>query len=279
MEQLQDDAHAPLCACPACAADAQCQLRPEQYEEALRSADAVRRLMAHMLRMVQAAVPADRVAFAPVDSAGELCDVVSLDVTPPRRSLEDAWSEYVLRYRSADPFRPAHHADSRRPLLTIDDLGGPAAFRRTGYGGEYLRELGYEHEVRLYLRDGDQVLATLLLTRVEGGPPFAPDEIAFLQRAHPAIELSYACAIAPQPVFEHRDALRGRGLTPREIDVARLVAGGASNREVAQTLLLSESTVKTHLKRVYAKLDVHTRTQLALLLGPTREPAAARARA
>lgn len=277
MEQVEG-IHGPLCACPGCAAPASCAPRPELYEEALRSTAAERRLMAHTVQMIHAAIPADRVAFAPVDAGGELCDVISLDLTPPRRSLREAWAEYVLRYRSEDPFSPARHADSKRPLLTIDDLGGQRAFRRTGYGGEYMPELGYEHEVRLYLRDGERPIATVLVARERGAAPFAPDQIAFLRRAHPAIELSYACATAPQPVFEHAEALDGKGLTPREIDVARLVAAGASNREVAQTLLLSESTVKTHLKRVYAKLGVHTRTQLALLLGPSREQAPVLAR-
>jgi DNA-binding CsgD family transcriptional regulator len=224
--------------------------------------------------MVDAAVPTDRIAFAPVDEAGELCDLVSLDSTPPRRALDEAWSDYVLRYRTSDPFAPARLLGSCSPLLTVDDVGGRAAFARSEYGGEFLAELGYAHELRVYLRDPSGVTATIVLARREGEHAFSRDELVFLRRAQPAIELSYTCATAPQPAFEHGDALSGRGLTPREIDVARLVAGGASNRDVATTLLLSESTVKTHLKRVYAKLDVHTRTQLALLLGPGRRASA-----
>lgn len=270
MEQQQERTLGPACGCPGCDAGGACYLRAEHYEQALRSSDAVRRLMAHTVRMVHAAVPADRVAFAPVDDTGELCDLVSLDCTPPRRALNDAWSEYVLRYSRTDPFAPARLAGSRAPLLTVDDLGGREIFTRSEYGGEFLAELGYAHELRVYLRDPVGVTATLVLVRRHGDHAFSRDELTFLRRAQPAIELSYSCATASQLVFEHGDALSGRGLTPREIDVARLVAGGASNRDVAATLLLSESTVKTHLKRVYAKLEVHSRTQLALLLGPAR---------
>jgi DNA-binding NarL/FixJ family response regulator len=46
------------------------------------------------------------------------------------------------------------------------------------------------------------------------------------------------------------------GLTRREIDVVRLVAEGLTNRQVAQRLVLSEATVKTHLNHILAKLDV-----------------------
>ncbi|MEV0351168.1 response regulator transcription factor [Nonomuraea sp. NPDC050680] len=47
--------------------------------------------------------------------------------------------------------------------------------------------------------------------------------------------------------------------SPRELEVLRLVARGAANKEIARTLLISETTVKTHLKHVFAKLGVETR--------------------
>lgn len=48
-------------------------------------------------------------------------------------------------------------------------------------------------------------------------------------------------------------------LSPRELDVLRLVASGASNREAAKQLFISEATVKTHLLHLYAKLGVRDR--------------------
>jgi DNA-binding NarL/FixJ family response regulator len=49
-------------------------------------------------------------------------------------------------------------------------------------------------------------------------------------------------------------------LSPREIEVLRLVADGSSNREIARELFLSETTVKSHLVHIYAKLGVRSRT-------------------
>jgi len=60
---------------------------------------------------------------------------------------------------------------------------------------------------------------------------------------------------------------RSEGLTAAEQRVADLVAGGATNAEVAATLFLSERTVASHLTRVYAKLGVRSRTELARTLG------------
>ena len=48
-------------------------------------------------------------------------------------------------------------------------------------------------------------------------------------------------------------------LSPRELEVLRLVSGGATNREAAARLFISEATVKTHLLHVYAKLGVNDR--------------------
>lgn len=50
-------------------------------------------------------------------------------------------------------------------------------------------------------------------------------------------------------------------LTPREVDVLRLVALGQSNRDIAATLGVGEETVKTHVSRVLAKLQVENRAQ------------------
>jgi len=52
----------------------------------------------------------------------------------------------------------------------------------------------------------------------------------------------------------------GPALSPREIEVLRLVARGLSNGEIGQALFIGEATVKTHLLRAFAKLGVSDRT-------------------
>jgi DNA-binding NarL/FixJ family response regulator len=48
-------------------------------------------------------------------------------------------------------------------------------------------------------------------------------------------------------------------LTPRKLEVLRLVARGLSNGEVARELVLGEATVKTHIAGIFHKLDLHDR--------------------
>jgi LuxR family maltose regulon positive regulatory protein len=62
--------------------------------------------------------------------------------------------------------------------------------------------------------------------------------------------------LPPAPVEATLDPL-----TERELEVLRLLAEGLSNKEIASRLVVAPSTVKQHLKNIYSKLDVHSRTQ------------------
>jgi DNA-binding NarL/FixJ family response regulator len=60
-------------------------------------------------------------------------------------------------------------------------------------------------------------------------------------------------------------AIAGGGLSPREVEVLTLVAGGKSNREIAGLLFVSEGTVKTHVLNIHQKLNVTDRTEAVVV--------------
>jgi DNA-binding NarL/FixJ family response regulator len=64
-----------------------------------------------------------------------------------------------------------------------------------------------------------------------------------------------------------RDPIESRSnLTASELRVARLAAEGTTNREIAQALFVTENTIETHLRSVFRKLDIHSRSQLGRTL-------------
>lgn len=73
---------------------------------------------------------------------------------------------------------------------------------------------------------------------------------------------------ALQRSFEREGDVREMAavLTPREIEIARMVANGMRNKEIGQRLHISEGTVKIHLHNIYDKLKVSGRLELALQL-------------
>jgi DNA-binding CsgD family transcriptional regulator len=66
---------------------------------------------------------------------------------------------------------------------------------------------------------------------------------------------------APAEFRRNEEAIRSLSLTARECQILELLASGQSNKEMARTLGISPNTVKTHIARVYEKLEVERRVQ------------------
>lgn len=82
-----------------------------------------------------------------------------------------------------------------------------------------------------------------------------------------AIESTLATELLRQMAdeLEHHPSLTPDPLTPREIEVLRLIAVGGTNREIAMRLIVAVGTVKAHVEHIMAKLGAADRTQAAVL--------------
>jgi DNA-binding NarL/FixJ family response regulator len=89
---------------------------------------------------------------------------------------------------------------------------------------------------------------------------------AFAERAR--VELEATGEHARKRTFETRD-----DLTPQEAQIARLARDGLANAEIGARLFISVHTVEYHLRKVFVKLGINSRTKLAQTLPP--EPGAA----
>jgi len=81
-------------------------------------------------------------------------------------------------------------------------------------------------------------------------------------RLHPDITRKLMEQVAQQATPSRQ--VLPEALTGRELDVVRLVAQGRSNHDIAQALVISEKTVKTHISNILGKLHLDDRTQLAI---------------
>lgn len=81
-------------------------------------------------------------------------------------------------------------------------------------------------------------------------------------RLHPEIMRKLMEQVAHQPQAE--SAAKVTALTQRELEVIRLVGQGRSNREIAEALVISEKTAKTHVSNILGKLGLEDRTQMAI---------------
>jgi DNA-binding NarL/FixJ family response regulator len=67
--------------------------------------------------------------------------------------------------------------------------------------------------------------------------------------------------LPPQLAAKLAERVSGQALSPREIEVLQRMAVGKSNKEIGTELFISEGTVKTHIKSIFSKLDVVSRTE------------------
>jgi NarL family two-component system response regulator LiaR len=81
-------------------------------------------------------------------------------------------------------------------------------------------------------------------------------------RLHPKVMRKLMDQVSRQP--GSKKPPEGPQLTERELEVLRLVTQGKSNREIAQTLVISEKTAKAHISNILGKLGVDDRTQMAV---------------
>ncbi|MEU4428993.1 helix-turn-helix transcriptional regulator, partial [Actinoplanes sp. NPDC024001] len=130
-----------------------------------------------------------------------------------------------------------------RALGHAGEAGFPRAHTELLYG-RLLRRRRRHVEARTHLRRAAETF------RLLDAEPWAEQSIQELRAAGERIE---------QPVA-------GPPLTAQQERIAALVAGGATNREVAQELHLSPRTVDHHLRNVFARLGVRSRTEMARLL-------------
>ncbi len=98
----------------------------------------------------------------------------------------------------------------------------------------------------------------------DSGPEELVQAIHQVHRGEPSLEPSIARKVLFELSHPPKSPPTPEPLTERELDVLRLVAQGRSNREIAEELVITEMTVRTHVSNILGKLHLASRTQAAL---------------
>jgi DNA-binding CsgD family transcriptional regulator len=154
-----------------------------------------------------------------------------------------------------------------RSVVKPSDFYSARQWHSTGMYSDILRPQGCEHQIQLCLPDSAGLSAEpgrnvrLYLYR-EPGPGFSERDRALLTLLRP--HLHQACLDAERrrhPVPQ---------LTARHWDLLGLLAAGHTNTQIARRLGISEGTVRTHLKNLYGRLNVSSRTAAVTRAFPDR---------
>lgn len=249
-------------------------LRALDHRDAIRTHDPLVRLGGLTLEFVAKVVSAPLALFMIVDER-QHCSLAEMRVDPILAAdptlLQSECAAAIAETlpQLGLPQRIRHHL-----LLDRDGLDLMGGFAESSFATGLMPEWGLDSILILMMRQrdpGPTCMVALLRTEGEGG--FRDREKGFLRQMAPLLSQSWSCATVPgTPYFDTDRRAAGdrdtalESLTRRELEIARLAAGGAANEEIAGSLGITTGTVKCHIRSVYAKLGIHSRVRLALLL-------------
>ncbi len=175
---------------------------------------------------------------------------------------------YEAYYQFHDPI--THKLQQRRLPTLVTQVMPQKELMRTEFFNDFLARDKLHWGVNAYSYVGDRNIGDLRIWRGRQRENFDAHSLALLRLIEPAF--TGALQRASRLVLPAGELLNieTATLSPRELEVARMVSQGLTDKQIAQRLAVELSTVRTYLKRSSVKLGVHRRGGIAAAFSRTR---------
>lgn len=157
--------------------------------------------------------------------------------------------QYLEHFQPLDPLSPSRFGQQ---VVTVATMTPGICARHRHYYHEFMLPNHVCDMIEIFIRRGHRIIAGISLMR---DIPFSSEERLRTQAVQPLLGLAIHDSL-------QEDNNLASILTAKEREIVGMVCEGASNKLIARQLNISLSTVKTHLRNIFAKTEVINRTEL-----------------
>ncbi|EHB8997713.1 LuxR family transcriptional regulator [Salmonella enterica subsp. enterica serovar Enteritidis] len=157
--------------------------------------------------------------------------------------------QYLEHFQPLDPLSPSRFGQQ---VITVATMTPGICARHRHYYHEFMLPNHVCDMIEIFIRRGHRIIAGISLMR---DIPFSSEERLRAQAVQPLLGLAIHDSL-------QEDNDLASILTAKEREIVGMVCEGASNKLIARQLNISLSTVKTHLRNIFAKTEVINRTEL-----------------
>jgi DNA-binding CsgD family transcriptional regulator len=187
---------------------------------------------------------------------------------------ETKLNEYEQYYQFHDPI--THQLQNRKRATCVHEVINQKDLEKTEFYNDFLRHDGLHWGINLYAYDGRNNIGDIRVWRNKTRQTFDDSSVKLLQLIHPHFtnslrnmhnhKTSNEIEIRSSPIITaSRSAAmiaKQFSFTTREAQIVRELLRGKKDEEIAKQLYIACSTLRTHIRHIYAKTGVHNRTSL-----------------